>query len=68
MHANGTSDDKRERPVPSADRCMAVEPGKGRMKGIHEPAHAMDFVYSPTLMEHVVDFLERFYPTPQGLQ
>lgn len=80
MYANGTTNEKERHPVPridgglghpeadrpEADRSRAVEPNQGGISRSHDLPHAMDFVHSPTLMEFVVDFLERYNDAPCG--
>jgi len=69
MYANGITNEKGTHPGPGidsglgrseADRPGAVEPSQGGIGRSHDLPHAMDFVHSPTLMEFVVDFLERY--------
>ena len=72
MHANGTINDTRTNPVPYADLVTGRAESLGlvprRPNGTHDPAHAMDHFYCPTLMEHIMDFLERYNQSPCGQQ
>lgn len=62
MYANGTTDggDKYRKIDGGADISRAVESDKGRVGGSHDASHALDHFHCPTLMEFVVDFLDRY--------
>jgi hypothetical protein len=72
MHANGMINDTRTTPVHYADlvtgRAASLDLVPRRTNGTHDPAHAMDHFYCPTLMEHIMDFLERYNQSPCGQQ
>jgi hypothetical protein len=74
MYANGTTNKKETHSRvdgglgrrPESGRSGAVEPNQGGISRSHDLPHAMDFVHNPTLMEFVVDFLERYNDAPCG--
>jgi hypothetical protein len=72
MRANAAHDDSREYAVPDhedkVERALALELERNGIKTTASSAYAERHLECPTLIEHVVDFLEHYNRAGVGLR